>query len=53
MQKQRLEILQEKRLGKKVTFLSDCVGKEVEAACADPGPGSVILLENLRELKLI
>lgn len=31
-----------------VTFLKDCVGKEVEAACADPAPGSVILLENLR-----
>jgi len=35
-------------LGKDVTFLSDCVGPEVEAACADPAPGSVILLENLR-----
>nr|XP_054755470.1 phosphoglycerate kinase-like [Lytechinus pictus] len=31
-----------------VKFLSDCVGVEVEAACADPTPGSVILLENLR-----
>ena len=29
-------------------FLSDCVGAEVEAACADPAPGSIILLENLR-----
>ena len=29
-------------------FLDDCVGAEVEAACADPAPGSVILLENLR-----
>jgi len=35
-------------LKKDVTFLSDCVGAEVEAACADPAPGSVILLENLR-----
>lgn len=35
-------------VGKPVTFLSDCVGAEVEAACADPAPGSVILLENLR-----
>jgi len=35
-------------LGKDVTFLSDCVGPEVEAACADPAPGTVILLENLR-----
>ena len=33
---------------KPVTFLSGCVGAEVEAACADPAPGSVILLENLR-----
>ena len=31
-----------------VLFLSDCVGAEVEAACASPAPGSVILLENLR-----
>ena len=37
-----------KLLGCNVTFLSDCVGAEVEAACADPAPGSVILLENLR-----
>lgn len=35
-------------LGKDVTFLNDCVGAEVEAACADPKPGSIILLENLR-----
>jgi len=35
-------------LGKEVTFLNDCVGPEVEAACADPAPGTVILLENLR-----
>eukprot|EP00746_Dinoflagellata_sp_MGD_P166985 gnl/MRDRNA2_/MRDRNA2_97255_c0_seq1.p1 gnl/MRDRNA2_/MRDRNA2_97255_c0~~gnl/MRDRNA2_/MRDRNA2_97255_c0_seq1.p1 ORF type:complete len:541 (-),score=146.14 gnl/MRDRNA2_/MRDRNA2_97255_c0_seq1:27-1562(-) len=38
----------EELLKKKVTFLEDCVGKEVEAACADPEKGSVILLENLR-----
>lgn len=37
-----------KLLGKEVTFLNDCVGKEVEDACADPAPGSIILLENLR-----
>jgi len=37
-----------KLLNKEVTFLSDCVGPEVEAACANPSPGSVILLENLR-----
>eukprot|EP00038_Savillea_parva_P024805 m.45103 g.45103 ORF g.45103 m.45103 type:complete len:423 (-) comp6611_c0_seq1:131-1399(-) len=35
-------------LEKPVTFLDDCVGADVEAACADPAPGSVILLENLR-----
>ena len=28
--------------------MSDCVGDEVEAACADPEAGTVILLENLR-----
>jgi phosphoglycerate kinase len=28
--------------------LNDCVGAEVEAACADPESGTVILLENLR-----
>lgn len=38
----------EKLLQKDVTFLNDCVGEEVEAACADPQPGTVILLENLR-----
>jgi phosphoglycerate kinase len=37
-----------KLLGKNITFLNDCVGGEVEAACADPSHGSVILLENLR-----
>merc|ERR1719198_1758230 len=34
--------------GKPVTFLPDSSGAEVEAACADPAPGSLILLENLR-----
>ncbi|KAL8558025.1 hypothetical protein ACOMHN_057892 [Nucella lapillus] len=37
-----------KLLGKEVTFMNDCVGKEVETACANPAPGSVFLLENLR-----
>jgi phosphoglycerate kinase len=40
----------ERLLGRKVTFLDDCVGPAVEAACA-PGalaPGSVVLLENVR-----
>uniref|UniRef100_A0A914VPP5 Phosphoglycerate kinase n=1 Tax=Plectus sambesii TaxID=2011161 RepID=A0A914VPP5_9BILA len=35
-------------LKKDVKFLNDCVGSEVEEACADPAPGSIILLENLR-----
>jgi phosphoglycerate kinase len=39
-----------KLLGKPVTFLSGCVGAEVEAACASEKlqPGDVVLLENLR-----
>jgi phosphoglycerate kinase len=37
-----------KLLGKEVRFLSDCVGPEVEAACQNLAPGSVVLLENLR-----
>jgi len=35
-------------MGKPVTFLSTCVGAEAEAACANPAPGSIIVLENLR-----
>ncbi len=38
----------EKVLGKKVTFLDDCVGPAVESACAKLAPGTVVLLENLR-----
>ncbi|MEN9578476.1 MAG: phosphoglycerate kinase [Pseudomonadota bacterium] len=38
----------EKLLGKPVTFLDDCVGPAVEAACATLAPCSVVLLENLR-----
>ncbi|XP_072040237.1 phosphoglycerate kinase-like [Amphiura filiformis] len=37
-----------KLLARDVLFLNDCVGAEVEAACASPADGSVILLENLR-----
>ena len=39
-----------KLLDKQVTFLNDCVGPEVEAACAPEklNPGDVVLLENLR-----
>jgi phosphoglycerate kinase len=35
-------------LGKPVKFLTDCVGAEVEAACAALQPGEIVLLENLR-----
>ena len=35
-------------LGKDILFLDDCVGSAVEAACSDPAPGTIILLENLR-----
>uniref|UniRef100_A0A2K5EDM3 Phosphoglycerate kinase n=1 Tax=Aotus nancymaae TaxID=37293 RepID=A0A2K5EDM3_AOTNA len=35
-------------LGKDVLFLQDCVGPEVEKACANPAAGSAILLETLR-----
>lgn len=38
----------EEVLGKKVTFVSDSVGTEVEAVVAAAQPGDVILLENLR-----
>ncbi|MBL8754367.1 MAG: phosphoglycerate kinase [Planctomycetes bacterium] len=40
----------QKLLGKPVQFLGDCVGAEVEAACAKGKlqPGQVVLLENLR-----
>ena len=38
----------EEVLGKKVTFVSDSVGTEVEAVVANAQPGDVILLENLR-----
>lgn len=36
------------KLSRPVKFLKDCVGDETEAACADPEPGTVFLLENLR-----
>ncbi|OMJ85325.1 hypothetical protein SteCoe_13358 [Stentor coeruleus] len=37
-----------KLLGSQVDFLPDCVGSDVEKYCANPKPGSIILLENLR-----
>ncbi len=38
----------EQMLGKKVRFLEDCVGPQVEEACANAKNGEIILLENLR-----
>lgn len=38
----------EELLGKPVKFLDDCVGADVEAACAALKPGEVVLLENVR-----
>lgn len=38
----------ERILARPVTFLNECVGEAVVAACRDPAPGSVFLLENLR-----
>jgi len=38
----------EELLKRKVEFLPDCVGQEVESFCADPEPGTIILLENVR-----
>ncbi|MFN3682793.1 MAG: phosphoglycerate kinase [Fimbriimonadaceae bacterium] len=35
-------------LGRPVELLPDCVGPEVEAACAKLQPGQVVLLENVR-----
>ncbi len=35
-------------LDRPVEFLEDCVGSEVESACAALEPGKVVLLENLR-----
>jgi phosphoglycerate kinase len=35
-------------LDRKVTFVPDCIGPEVEKAVAAAGPGDVIMLENLR-----
>ncbi|UYV77886.1 PGK1 [Cordylochernes scorpioides] len=33
---------------RRVQFVADCVGAEVESICMSPAPGSVILLENVR-----
>lgn len=35
-------------LGREVRLLGDCVGPEVEAACAQLAPGQIVLLENVR-----
>lgn len=36
------------RLSTPVVLLPDCVGEDIEQRCADPAPGTVFLLENLR-----
>ena len=36
------------QLGQPVTFVEDCIGKEVEAEVAKMGEGDVLLLENVR-----
>lgn len=38
----------EQLLNKKVTFLEDCVGKQIEDRVNNSTKGEVILLENLR-----
>jgi phosphoglycerate kinase len=38
-------------LGRKVRFVEDCIGEEVEAAVEDLGGGDILLLENLRYYK--
>ena len=38
----------EDELKRPLTILKGCAGPSVEAACANPSPGSVILLENVR-----
>ena len=38
----------EEKLGRPVKLMDDVVGEDVEAACKDPEPGTVILLENSR-----
>ena len=35
-------------LKRKVRFLDDCIGADVESACAAPAKGELIMLENLR-----
>lgn len=41
----------EEVLGRKVTFVNDCIGETVENAVNNAKPGDVILLENLRFYK--
>ena len=41
-------VLLESLLKRPVVFVEDCVGDAVTAACANPAPGTVFLLENLR-----
>lgn len=41
----------EKALGKKVTFVKDCIGDEAASKISQAQPGEIILLENLRFYK--
>lgn len=43
-----IKAILEQELGRPVRYVDDCVGPKVEAICANPPPGSIILLENLR-----
>jgi len=49
-EKDSLKVVAEylKKTFSNLVFLDDCVGEEVEKACANPEKGSVFLLENLR-----
>jgi phosphoglycerate kinase len=38
----------ERLIGKKVTFLEDCIGPQIESACQGGQGGQIFLLENLR-----
>lgn len=45
---ERLAKAAEQALGRKVVFVSDCIGEAVDAALRDTDTGSVLLLENAR-----
>ncbi len=37
-----------KLLGKEVKFVSNCIGEDAQKACAELGPGQILMLENVR-----